>query len=239
MIGDDARPTGNTTAGDAPANDAPANDVAPPRLPRRSAMLRVVGSLVLAGAAVGALWSWIAPSAQRAVVLTKAGDRVKGYVGDEADHVFLAAAIMVGLLAVLGAAAGTAVWKWRAHRGPQMLAALTLGLLSAAGGATGVGAALARVRYGVVDVAAAPVTPEHRVHYVTEAPGVFFGHSPWQIAATIAVPVGVGAFAYAFGALSTSRDDLSAYPPAPAVRFTGPAPTAVAVPPGDPSRPAP
>lgn len=226
MIGDDDVPP--NTGGVA------VEGVAPPRVSRRSAMLRVVGALVLSGVAVGALWAWIAPAAQGAVLLTRAGDRITGYVGDEADHVFLAAAVMVGLLAVLGAAAGTAVWKWRTHRGPQMAAALTVGLLAAAGAAAGVGAALARTRYGVVDVAAAPVTPEHRVHYVTEAPGVFFGHSPWQIAATIAVPIGVGAFAYAFGALSTGRDDLGAYPPAPPVRFTGPVPTAAAVPPGDP-----
>lgn len=213
---------------------------ATPRVSRRTAMVRVVGALIVAGLLIGALWAWIAPPAQAAVVLNKAGERITGYIGNESEHVFLSAAIMVGLLSVLGATAGTAAWKWRDHRGPEMVAALSVGLLAAAGIATGVGAALARLRYGVVDVAGAPVTPEHRVHYVTEGPAVYFGHSPWQIAVTLMVPVGIGAFAYAFGALSTSSDDLGAYPPAPTrfvVPITYPAPTAVAIPPGDPSEP--
>ena len=70
-----------------------------------------------------------------------------------------------------------------------------------------------RARYGVVDIDAAPVTPEHRVHYFTEAPSVFFGHSPLQIAATLLVPAAAAALVYALIAVSTPRDDLGAYPP--------------------------
>ena len=70
-----------------------------------------------------------------------------------------------------------------------------------------------RARYGVVDIDSAPVTPEHRVHYFTEAPSVFFGHSPLQIAATLLVPAAAAALMYALIAVSTARDDLGAYPP--------------------------
>ena len=49
--------------------------------------------------------------------------------------------------------------------------------------------------------------------YVTEAPAVFFGHSPLQIAASIVFPAGVAALVYAICALSTTRDDLGAWPP--------------------------
>ena len=52
------------------------------------------------------------------------------------------------------------------------------------------------------------MSPEHRVHYVVEAPAVFFGHSPLQIAATILFPAAVAALVYALMAVSTARDDL-------------------------------
>jgi hypothetical protein len=111
-----------------------------------------------------------------------------------------------------------------------MVSALTVGTMLAAGAATGVGALLAHWRYGTVDVAGAPVTPEHRVHYVVEAPGAFFGHTPWQIAATIVVPAGLGALCYAIAALASTRDDLG-------VGVIDPAPTAVIVPPDVPQAP--
>lgn len=213
----------------------------PPRISRRGAMIRVVGVLTLAGVVVGVVWAFLAPSVQRVVLLTRSGDRVSGYVGEDADHLFLAATVMVGLLTILAVTSATAVWKWREHRGPEMVAALSVGLLLAAGAATGVGAAIVGLRYDTIDVAGAPVTPDNRVHYVTEAPGVFFGHSPWQIAATIVFPAGIAALAYAIGALSTNRDDLGAWPPGPEVLYpaaaTGPVPTAGDVPPGAPSEP--
>ena len=51
------------------------------------------------------------------------------------------------------------------------------------------------------------------MHYVVEAPAVFFGHAPLQIAATILFPAAVAALVYALMAVSTSRDDLGAWPP--------------------------
>ena len=218
-----------------------AQHVAQPRVSRRSALIRVVAALAGGGVLMGVLWAWLVPGVQVVVALTRDGDRVRGYVGEDADHLFLAATLMVGLLAILALTSATAVWRWREHRGPEMVGALSIGLLLAAGAATGVGAGLASLRFDTVDVASAPVTPENRVHYVTEAPGVFFGHSPWQIAATIVLPAGIAALAYAIGALSTTRDDLGAWPPVSEIRYvvpvTGPAPTTDAVPPGGPSEP--
>ncbi len=72
---------------------------------------------------------------------------------------------------------------------------------------------MAHWRYGAIDIAGAPVSPEHRVHYVVEAPAVFFGHSPLQIATTILLPAAVAALVYALMAVSTQRDDLGAWPP--------------------------
>jgi Protein of unknown function (DUF2567) len=213
------------------------SEAEPPHTSLRRAVTTVVIGLVFAGVLVGAIWAWIAPPVQGIVALTRKGDRVTGYLGDESDHLFLGALVMTGLLVVLAVVAATWVWQWRAHRGPVMVAALAIGSMAAAGVATGVGAALARWRYGSVDVAGAPVTPEHRVHYVTEAPAVLFGHSPLQVAALIVVPAGVAAFVYAMCSLTSPRDDLGAWPPVEPVFFTGPARTAVDVPLVDPSSP--
>lgn len=215
-------------------SDVPLGDVAPPRIPRRAAIIRVVLGLVLAGVVVGAVWAWLAPPIQAVVALTRDGDRIRGYLGDESDHLFLGAFLIAGLLGAAGVVAATLVWQWRVHRGPAMVAALTVGAIAAAGAATGIGAALVRWRYGMIDVAAAPVTPEHRVHYVIEAPAVFFGHTPLQIAMTIVLPAGAAALVYALCALATKRDDLGAWPPA-----TDPVRTVVAVPAVDPSPPSP
>jgi hypothetical protein len=117
---------------------------------------------------------------------------------------------MLGALAVVAA---VLLWQWRAHRGPAMVAALAIGAAAAAGAAAGVGAVLVHWRYGAIDIAGAPVSPEHRVHYVVEAPAVFFGQSPLQIAATILLPAATAALVYALIAVSTQRDDLGAWPP--------------------------
>ena len=114
----------------------------------------------------------------------------------------------MGLVSVLSVVAAVLVWKWRAHRGPAMVAALAIGSAAAAGASAGVGAVLVHWRYGAIDIASAPVSPEHRVHYVVEAPAVFFGHGPLQIAATILFPAAVAALVYALMAVSTQRDDL-------------------------------
>jgi hypothetical protein len=229
---------------------APSEPVEPPRVSRRRAALIVVSGLTVAGVVVGAVWAWLAPPIGVVVGLSKSGERVRGYVGDEADHLFLAAFLMPGLLTVVAVVAAVLVWRWRAHRGPLMAGALTVGSMAAAGVATGVGAGLGRLRYGVVDMATAPVTPEHRVHYAFEAGSVFFGHSPLQIAMTIVFPAGVAALVYALATLATTRDDLGAWPPveSPLVRYrtrpaaadravTDPGTTAADVPPVDPSSP--
>ena len=85
--------------------------VAPPRVSRRSAVVRVVVGLVVAGVVVGALWAWLAPPIQAVVALTKSGNRVRGYVGDEADHLFLGAFLVVGMLAVVAIMSAMLAWQ--------------------------------------------------------------------------------------------------------------------------------
>ena len=133
--------------------------------------------MTVCGALVGALWAWLAPPIRGVVALTKRGERVKAFLGNEADHFFIAAFLIVGMLGALAVVAAVLLWRWRAHRGPAMVAALAIGAAAAAGAAAGVGVVLVHWRYGAIDLAAAPVSPEHRVHYVIEAPAVFFGHS--------------------------------------------------------------
>ncbi len=105
-----------------------------------------------------------------------------------------------------------------------MLTALAVGNGVAAAAACAVGVLLAHWRYGAVDVAGAPVSEQHRVHYVTEAPSVFFGHGPAHVALTIVFPAAVATVFYLFGVVSTGRDDLGAWPP---VETVGPAPVTV------------
>jgi hypothetical protein len=189
------------------------NDVAPPRISRRRAVATTIAGLTVCGALVGVLWAWLAPPIRGVIALTKRGERVKAFLGNEADHFFIAAFLIVGMLGALAVVAAVLLWRWRAHRGPAMVAALAIGAAAAAGAAAGVGAVLVHWRYGAIDLAAAPVSPEHRVHYVIEAPAVFFGHSPLQIAATILLPAAAAALVYALMAVSTQHDDLDAWPP--------------------------
>ena len=203
------------TSDECPSEEAivATNEVAPPRISRRRAVILTVAGLTVVGALVGALWAWLAPPIHGVVALTKRGERVKAFLGNEADHFFIAAVLMVGMLGALAIIAAVLLWQWRAHRGPVMVAAVAIGAAAAAGAAAGVGAILAHWRYGVIDIAGAPVSPEHRVHYVIEAPAVFFGHSPLQIASTILLPAAAAALVYALIAVSTQRDDLGAWPP--------------------------
>lgn len=173
----------------------------------------VVAGLAVAGAVVGALWAWLAPPVHGVVALTRDGERIRAYLGNEADHFFISAFLIVGMLGVLAVVAAVLAWQWRAHRGPVMVAALTIGSAVAAGAAAGVGALLVHWRYGTIDAAAAPISPEHRVYYVVEAPAVFFGHSPLQVAATVLFPVAISALVYALMTVATARDDLGAWPP--------------------------
>ncbi|HEX9834323.1 MAG TPA: DUF2567 domain-containing protein [Mycobacterium sp.] len=190
------------------------HELAPPRISRGRAAVTVVAALALTGAVIGAVWAWLAPPVHGVVALTKGGERVRAHLGTEADHFFVAAFLVVGMLCAMAVIASVLVWQWRAHRGPVMVAALALGAAAAAGAAAGVGAALVHWRYGTVDVDGAPISPEHRVHYVIEAPPVFFGHSPMLVALTILFPAAIVALVYSLIAVSIPRDDLGAWPPA-------------------------
>ena len=130
---------------------------------------------------VGALWAWLAPPIHGVVALTHSGERLHDYLGSEADHFFVAAFLMLGLLNVVAAVAAVLAWQWRAHRGPGMVTGLCAGVVIAAGAAVGVGVLLVHLRYGTVDFAAAPVSHDHPVYYFTEAPPVFFGPSWLQM----------------------------------------------------------
>lgn len=189
------------------------SELAPPRVSRVRAAVTVVAGLALTGAVIGVLWAWLAPSVHGVVALTKSGERVRAHLGNEADHFFVAAFLVIGMLCVMAVVAAVLVWQWRAHRGPVMVTALAVGSAAAAAVAAGVGAALVHWRYGSIDINSAPISPEHRVHYVIEAPSVFFGHSPLLIALTILFPAAIAALVYALMAVSIPRDDLGAWPP--------------------------
>jgi hypothetical protein len=183
-----------------------------PRISRRRAATLVVAGMTAVGVLLGALWAWLAPSVHGVIALTRAGERVQTYLGDEADHFFVAAFLMLGLLWVVAVVTAVLVWQWRAHRGPLMVAALSIGAVLAATAATTVGAVLARLRYPPVDIDTAPVSPDQRVYYFTEAPSVFFGPAPLQMAASLLIPAATAALVYAMFAVSTARDDLGGYP---------------------------
>lgn len=184
-----------------------------PRFSRPGATAAVVVGLVIAGALVGVLWSWMAPPAHGVVALTKSGQRVQTYLGSESDHLFVAPAMLIGLLTALAIVAAVLVWQWRAHRGPVLATALWVGLVGAAATAAGAGAALVHWHYGSNPFNTAPVTPQNRVFYYSEAPPVFFAHGPLQIATTLLFPAAIGALAYALMAVATPRDDLGGWPP--------------------------
>jgi len=206
-------------------------EVVPPRLSRGRAAVTVVVGLTLAGVAVGALWAWIAPPIHGVIALTKSGDRVHAALGAETDNFFTAAFLLVGFLVVLAVVAAVLVWQWRPHRGPLLCTALAVGSAASAGVAAGVGWLIVRARYGVIDIGAAPISPEHRVVYVTEAPQVFFATSGWLIATSILFPVAMAALVYSMIAVSSSRDDLGGWPPEepvlpPPIRVDGVLPSA-------------
>ena len=92
--------------------------ISPPRRSRTAAAVSVVVALTVCGAALGALWAWIAPSVHTLTALTRSGERVDAFLGTEADNLFVAAAMMIGLLCMLAIVAAVAVWQWRDHPGP-------------------------------------------------------------------------------------------------------------------------
>ncbi|ULP45641.1 DUF2567 domain-containing protein [Mycolicibacter virginiensis] len=199
-----------------------------PRITRGRAYLTIAAGLAVVGLPIGALWAWVAPPINGVVALTRSGERVQAYLGNEAEHFFIAPFLLLGLLSVTAVVAATLAWQWRAHRGPGMVAGLLVGLSAGAVLAVLTGTVLVQRRYGTIDVEAAPVSPEHRVHYVAEGPPVFFGHTPLQIAASLLLPAATAALVYGMCATWSTRDDLGGYPPEP-VRRPQPAVTAEGV----------
>lgn len=180
---------------------------------RRSAVVTTVAGLTVCGALLGVVWSRVAPPIHTITALTKAGEQVDAFLGKEADNLFVAAAMMVGLLSALAVVSAVAVWQCRPHRGPVLAAALWIGQVAAAAAATGVGALLAHARYGTPDRTDLDLSPTDRVRYFTEAPPVFFGHNGFQIALTLLLPAALAALVYALLAVATPRDDLGGWPP--------------------------
>ncbi|ORV40393.1 hypothetical protein AWC02_18645 [Mycolicibacter engbaekii] len=194
---------------------------AAPRLTRRGAGLRLAAGLTVIGLPVGAVWAWIAPPIHGVVALTRSGERVQAYLGSEAENFFIAPVLLIGLLAAVAVVAAALAWQWRAHRGPGMVLNLTAGLIGGAALAVLTGAVLVQRRYGAIDIEAAPVSPEHRVHYVAEGPPVFFGHTALQIGASLLLPAATAALVYGGCAMWSTRDDLGGYPPEPPAGLRG------------------
>ncbi|KBZ63881.1 DUF2567 domain-containing protein [Mycobacterium colombiense] len=198
---------------------APAKAAARPATVSRRARTRALlivslGSAVI-GVVIGAVWAWIAPPIRAVVAITRSGERVHDYLGNESEHFFVAPALLLGLLTVLAVVASVGVWQWREHRGPAMVVALTGGMVAAAALASAVGAGLVRLSYGALDFDAVPLTKSPSVAYVTQAPPVFFSTGPLQVAVTLMWPAGIAALVYAVRAAADARDDLGALPPEP------------------------
>jgi hypothetical protein len=179
---------------------------------RARALLVVVLGLLGTGVLIGAWWAWIAPPIHSVVALTHAGERVHDYLGSESDHFFVAPCLMLGLLTVVAVVASVLVWQWREQRGPGMVIALSIGLVTGAAAAAGVGALLVWLRYGALNFGAIPLSSDHKVAYVIQAPPVLFAHGPLQVAATLIWPAGIAALVYAVLAAANARDDLGGLP---------------------------
>lgn len=194
---------------------------------RRAAAATVVAALAISGAVLGSVWAVLAPPIHTIVALSRSGERVDGFLGREADNLFVAAAMMIGMLSWLAVVSAVGVWQWRAHRGPVMASALWLGQVAAAAAAIGSGAALAHLRYGAADHDSVALSPENRVRYFTEAPPVLLGHTPLQLAVTVLLPAAVAALVYSLMAVATARDDLGGWPPDDERQARPPVPIAV------------
>lgn len=179
---------------------------------RARALLVVVLGLLGTGVLIGGWWAWIAPPIHAVVALTHAGERVHDYLGSESDHFFVAPCLMLGLLTVVAVVTSVLVWQWREQRGPGMVIALSIGLVTGAAAAAGVGALLVWLRYGALNFGAIPLSSDHKVAYVTQAPPVLFAHGPLQVAVTLIWPAGIAALVYAVLAAANARDDLGGLP---------------------------
>ena len=190
-----------------------APDAAPRRSRVRAVVIAGLGSSVT-GLLIGGLWAWIAPPIHAVVAITRAGERVHDYLGNESEHFFDAPCLMLGLLTVLAVVTSVLVWQWRAHRGPGMVTALSLGMVTAAAVASAAGAFVVRLSYGALDFDAVPLPGNGSVAYVIQAPPVFFSDGPLLVAATLLWPAATAALVYAVLAAANARDDLGALPAA-------------------------
>jgi hypothetical protein len=166
----------------------------------------VMAGMAIAGVAAGAVWAWLAPAVHGVVVVTKSGKRVHEYLGSEADHYFDSAVMMGGLLVGLGVLSAVLTWQWRQRRGPAMVIGLTAGGVAAAAAAAGTGAGLVRLRYGHTNIESVPA--DHKIHYLTDGPAVFIGHTPMQVLIMLLLPAAVAALIYAMMAAASAHDDL-------------------------------
>lgn len=179
---------------------------------RARVIVGVVLGLSVTGMLIGGLWAWIAPPIHAVVALTRTGERVHDYLGNESEHFFVAPCLMLGLLTVVAVMASVLAWQWREHRGPGMVIGLSIGLMSCAATATAVGALLVWMRYGALNFDAVPLSADHKMAYVIQAPPVFFAHRPLQVAGTVLWPAGIAALVYAVLAAANGRDDLGGRP---------------------------
>ena len=193
-----------------PANPESASVAAPSRV--RAIVLAALG-LSASGVVVGGLWAWMAPPIHLVVAMTRAGERVHDYLGDESQHFFDVPCLMLGLLTVLAVVAPVLAWQWRRLRGPGMVIGLTVGMVGAAAVASAVGVVLVLLRYGALDIDKVPLLGSPSVGYVIQAPPVFFGLGPLQVAATLLWPAAVAALVYAVLAAGNARDDLGSSGP--------------------------
>jgi hypothetical protein len=177
----------------------------------RATVIAALGTTA-AGVLVGGLWAWIAPPIHAVVAITRAGERVHEYLGNESGHFFDAPCLLLGLLTVLAVVGTVLVWQWRVHRGPLMGLGLSVGRAAGAAAAAATGALSVRLAYGALDFDAVPLSGKPAVAYVIQAPPVFFAQEPLQVAMTLLWPVGVAALVYALIAAADARDDLGGLP---------------------------
>jgi hypothetical protein len=202
-------PLAPTEPTESAASSAPGNA---PRTSRARAITRVVLGLAAVGVLIGGLWGWIAPPIHAIVAIARTGERVHDFLGTDSQHFFVAPTLMIGLLTVVAVVAPVLLWQWREQRGPAMVIGLVIGLVTAAAVAAAVGAVLVRLRFGDLNFDAVPLSPQHKIAYVIEAPPVFFARKPVQVAATLLWPAGTACLIYAVFAAASARDDLGGLP---------------------------
>jgi Protein of unknown function (DUF2567) len=181
---------------------------------RRRAVVVTVLAAAATGGFIAGVWAWIAPPIHAVVALTRAGERVHDYLGNESEHFFDAPGLMLGLLTLVAVVAPVLAWQWHERRGPAMVICLSIGTIIAAGVASAIGALVMRLKYGALNFDAVPLSGRPSVAYVIQAPPVFLSDGPLLVAATLMWPAGIAALVYALLAAADARDDLGALTPA-------------------------